>query len=458
MIQPVLQPQEPPKRHILTVSQLNALSKQVLEANVGRVWLSGELSNLTKAASGHWYFSLKDENAQIRCAMFRNKTQHLAFSPKEGDQLVVKGKISLYQARGDYQMIADFMEPAGQGNLQQKLRELMQKLQAEGLFASELKKVIPFLPQRIGVITSPSGAAIHDVLNVLNRRCPMVPVIIYPTQVQSAAAATEIINSLKMAESRDECDVLLLTRGGGSLEDLWCFNDEKLARHIANMHLPVVAAIGHEVDVTLAEMVADLRAPTPSAAAELLVPEQTELQQQIDLQNMALNEAISYFFQQKQTELKFFYLQLANPSNAITTHSQSLNFLARQLNFNMQNYLAKKQQASAQFSTQLNYLNPLEKLNTSRENFALLKRQLGQFYKNNLAYAKNQLQMRAQALENLSPLATLNRGYAILRDEKKQNLLASSKQVKNAQKINIQLKDGELEAKVDSVNHHQGQE
>ena len=262
-----------PTRNVYTVTSLNREVRLLLEHGLAVVWLEGELSNFSAPASGHWYFSLKDREAQIRCAMFRMKNQGLGFTPKAGQHVLVRGRVTMYEARGDYQLIVEHMEEAGVGALKREFERLKAKLAAEGLFAVERKRELPRFPRRIGVITSPTGAAIRDVLHILARRFPPAGVIIYPTDVQGAVAVPRIVRALAVANARAECDVLIVARGGGSLEDLWAFNDEGVARAIHDSAIPVVSGIGHEVDFTIADFVADARAPTPSGAAELVVPD-----------------------------------------------------------------------------------------------------------------------------------------------------------------------------------------
>jgi len=260
-------------RNVFTVSRLNREVRILLERGLGVVWVEGELSNFSQPSSGHWYFSLKDRDAQLRCAMFRLKNAGLGFTPKSGQQVLVRGRISLYEPRGDYQLIAEHMEEAGIGALKREFERLKTKLAAEGLFALERKRSLPRFPRRIGVVTSPSGAAIRDVLHILGRRFPPAAVLLYPTPVQGAAAVPTIVEALRIASARAECDVLIVARGGGSLEDLWAFNDEQVARAICASSIPVVSGIGHEIDFTIADFVADARAPTPSGAAELVTPD-----------------------------------------------------------------------------------------------------------------------------------------------------------------------------------------
>src|SRR5271168_2194274 len=269
-------PSARPDRDIYSVSRLNREVRVLLERGFGGLWLEAEISNFARPSSGHWYFSLKDAAAQVRCCMFRQRNMLCGFAPLDGQKILVRARIGLYEPRGEYQLIIDHMEDAGLGALKRRFEELAAKLAAEGLFAPERKRPLPKLPRRIGVITSPSGAAIHDILHVLARRLAAIPVLLYPVAVQGAAAAAEIVAALNLAGRRAECDVLILARGGGSLEDLWAFNDEALARAIAACPIPVVSGVGHEVDTTIADFAADVRAPTPSAAAEMVVPDGEE--------------------------------------------------------------------------------------------------------------------------------------------------------------------------------------
>ena len=263
-------------RDIYSVSRLNREVRALIENNFPSVWVQGEISNLARPASGHIYFSLKDENAQVRCAMFRNSNRLLKFKPTDGMQVLVRASAGLYENRGDYQLIVDHMEEAGAGLLQRRFEELKTKLAQEGLFDTEHKQDIPSFPDRIGIITSPSGAAVRDVLSVLNRRFPGIPVLIYPIPVQGDDAPPQIVRMINKACQHNDCDVLILTRGGGSLEDLWAFNDERVARAVFDCQIPLVCGVGHEIDFTIADFVADVRAPTPSAAAELVSPDRLE--------------------------------------------------------------------------------------------------------------------------------------------------------------------------------------
>jgi exodeoxyribonuclease VII large subunit len=451
MRQPFLQPQKantPVNREVLTVSELNRKAKSVIETELGSIWLQGEISNFIRAASGHWYFTLKDATAQIKCALFKFKNRAVQFSPKEGDQVVIKGKVSLYEARGDYQLIADYMEPAGAGQLQQQLNALIDKLSSQGLFAPENKQTLPYLPKRIGVITSPTGAAIHDVLTVLERRCPMVPVIIYPTQVQGAQAASSIINALDIAQQRNECDVLLMTRGGGSLEDLWCFNDEKLAHHIANCRIPLVAAIGHEVDVTITELVADLRAATPSAAAELMVPDQQALWQKLDGLCQQLSGSLLYKISELQNRLMLANAKIKDPENAILSANRQLDQLVHRLAATFEQQILIRQNQVDQLNNRLSAANPKESLLKNHFSLKQLQSRLKIAMENRLERCGNQLGLNANKLDTLSPLSTLSRGYAIARDTNSKQVITKVRQTHQNQSLNLMLSDGEVHCKV----------
>ena len=320
-------------RNVFTVARLNREARLLLERGLGVVWVEGELSNFSQPSSGHWYFSLKDREAQVRCAMFRLKNTVLGFTPKAGQQVLARGRISLYEPRGDYQLIVEHLEEAGVGALKREFERLKVKLAAEGLFALERKRSLPRFPRRIGVVTSPSGAAIRDVLHILRRRFPPASVLIYPTPVQGAVAAPAIVEALKTASARAECDVLIVARGGGSIEDLWSFNDERVARAICACSIPVVSGIGHEIDFTIADFVADARAPTPSGAAELVVPDRTACLEA--LARTAQRMMACMRRELRSVNAKFdaalFRLRLVHPGVRLTQQAQKLDELEQRL-------------------------------------------------------------------------------------------------------------------------------
>jgi len=329
----------PPK--IISVSELNRKAKSLLEGGIPKLWIEGEISNLARPASGHMYFSLKDETAQIRCAWFKQRQHQNISAMTNGTKMLALGRISLYEARGEYQFIVEKMETAGEGDLKRKYEKLKEKLSIEGFFAEEIKKPLPKLPRRIGIITSPSGAAIRDALSVLKRRFPIVPVIIYPVSVQGDGAAPEIKLALEKANNRAECDLLIITRGGGSIEDLWAFNEEIVARAIHHSNIPIISAIGHETDVTIADFVADHRAPTPSAAAEVAVPDQQEWFNSIDNISRKLNALIIRAINNRHQTLDWFNKRLTQSSPQVIVKrqiEQSIN-LQRVLKSSMKNFL-----------------------------------------------------------------------------------------------------------------------
>ena len=346
--------------NIYSVSQLNQSVRLMLENQLGAVWLTGEISNFSQPVSGHWYLSLKDENAQVRCAMFRMKNMRVSFRPTNGMQVLVRANVSLYEPRGDYQLIIESMHLAGEGLLMQQFEALKLKLAAEGLFAQHLKKNLPHFSKAVGIITSKTGAALQDILHILQRRDPSLKIIIYPTAVQGKDAATEIAQMIELANQRQEVDVLIVGRGGGSLEDLWCFNEEMVARAIFHSHLPVISAVGHETDVTIADFVADVRAPTPSAAAELVSRNQTELLQQLQYRRQRLEIALDRLFAEKQQKLRHLSLRLHNqhPQAQLRIQQQLITQLSHRLQQTLRHHRQKAAENLTALSMRL-YKNPL---------------------------------------------------------------------------------------------------
>ena len=391
---------QPPERSVYTVSRLNREVRLLLERGLAVIWLEAELSNFTQPASGHWYFTLKDKEAQIRGAMFRQRNMNLGFTPKSGQLVLVRGRVSLYEPRGDYQMLVEHMEEAGVGALKREFERLKARLAAEGLFAPELKRRLPAFPHRIGVITSPSGAAIRDVLHILKRRYPPARVLIYPTPVQGAAAVPALIQALELASARAECDVLILARGGGSLEDLWAFNDEGVARAIRACAIPVVSGVGHEIDFTIADFVADVRAPTPSGAAELVVPDRQELLS-------TLRRMGERLIQSGRRELRTagqllahlrHRLQRMHPGVRLRHSAQRLDELEQRLRKALH---ARVQQQNIRLSHAHARTTQLR----MRLQHALQRRVETSVHRLNLAQHK---------LDAVSPLATLGRGFAVV--------------------------------------------
>ena len=435
--------------NIYSVSQLNQSVRLMLENQLGAVWLTGEISNFSQPVSGHWYLSLKDENAQVRCAMFRMKNMRVSFHPTNGMQVLVRANVSLYEPRGDYQLIIESMHLAGEGLLMQQFEALKMKLAAEGLFAQHLKKNLPHFSKAVGIITSKTGAALQDILHILQRRDPSLKIIIYPTAVQGKDAATDIAQMIELANQRQEVDVLIVGRGGGSLEDLWCFNEEMVARAIFHSHLPVISAVGHETDVTIADFVADVRAPTPSAAAELVSRNQTELLQQLQYRRQRLEIALDRLFAEKQQKLKHLSLRLHNQHPQAQLHIQQQ--LITQLSHRLQQTLRHHWQKTAENLTALSmrlYKNPLPlRLQQYEQQLAQLKVRLNSHMNLTLSLQQKQLAHLCGKLDSLSPLKVLARGYSITQNQ--QNFtIRSIKDVNVGEHIKTRLTDGNIISQV----------
>ena len=435
--------------NIYSVSQLNQSVRLMLENQLGAVWLTGEVSNFSQPVSGHWYLSLKDENAQVRCAMFRMKNLRVSFRPTNGMQVLVRANVSLYEPRGDYQLIIESMHLAGEGLLMQQFEALKLKLAAEGLFAQHLKKNLPHFSKAVGIITSKTGAALQDILHILQRRDPSLKIIIYPTAVQGKDAATDIAQMIELANQRQEVDVLIVGRGGGSLEDLWCFNEEMVARAIFHSHLPVISAVGHETDVTIADFVADVRAPTPSAAAELVSRNQTELLQQLQYRRQRLEIALDRLFAEKQQKLKHLSLRLHNqhPQAQLRIQQQLITQLSHRLQQTLRHHWQKTAENLTALSMRL-YKNPLPlRLQQYEQQLAQLKVRLNSHMNLTLSLQQKQLAHLCGKLDSLSPLKVLARGYSITQNQ--QNLtIRSIKDVNVGEHIKTRLTDGNIISQV----------
>ena len=413
----------------ITVSQLNRQVRTLLEKGIGRLWVEGEISNIARPASGHIYFSLKDDSAQVRAAFFRQRQRGPTIGLKNGDQVLAFGRVSLYEPRGDYQLIVEQVEPAGEGALKRQFEVLKKMLAAEGLFDEDRKLALPDLPERIGVITSPSGAAIRDILSVLGRRFPSIPVVIYPAAVQGDAAPGELIAALQTAIDRDECDVVIMGRGGGSLEDLWAFNDEKLARAIAACPIPLVSAVGHEVDFTIADFVADVRAPTPSGAAELIVPDREDWLRSINSLAARIARLGQRTVEHRAQTLDWLarrLLQTSPEQNLLRQHDR-LNNMQRRLFSAMRQGVAAQRPALTNLSQRLQRSGPEA-----------------------IATPRHRLQLAMRGLHAVSPLATLDRGYAIVEDADSGKVLMRAADATVGADIRTRLAKGELIATVKS--------
>ena len=421
-------------REIYSVARLNREARMLLESGLGMVWVQAEVSNFSRPGSGHWYFSLKDSDAQLRCAMFRQRNLLMRFTPREGQLVMARGRVSLYEPRGDYQLLVEHLEDAGIGALQLAFEQLRSRLDAEGLFASARKRALPPAPLRIGVITSPSGAAIRDILHVLALRFPAAAVLIYPVPVQGAAAAPAIAAALDLASGRAECEVLILARGGGSLEDLWAFNDERVARALARCGIPVVAGIGHETDVTIADFVADLRAPTPTAAAQFVVPDRRVWLQRLSLLGrrfgVAMRRKLSEITEQVASRQE--RLQRAHPGARLGQHAQRLDELELRLRRSLEAHLRTTGGELAALAARTG--SATERLQTA--------------WSRSIDAARGRVALAARALQAVSPLGTLHRGFAILARAEDGAIIRHSAGVRIGEPIEARLADGIISAQV----------
>ncbi|ALP53609.1 exodeoxyribonuclease VII large subunit [Candidatus Tenderia electrophaga] len=443
-----------PGRDIYSVSRLIRETRAVLEGSFPLLWIEGEISNLSRPASGHMYFSLKDEAAQVRCAMFRNRNLQLRFKPENGMRVLVRARVTVYEARGDFQIVVEHMEEAGLGALQRAFEELKARLGREGLFEMQHKQALPVLPKRIGVITSPTGAAIRDILSVLKRRFPAIPILIYPVPVQGAQAAGEIARMIQTADSRRDCDVLILARGGGSLEDLWAFNEEGVARAIYACNTPLIAAVGHEVDFTIADFVADQRAPTPSAAAELVSPDQYELQQRLSRQSGRLQQQIAHVLRQSTQSLDWLNkrLQRQHPARELQLKAQRLDELELRLKRQIKHNLKQNGHRLGRLQSQLQRHAPLQLLSQLDARRQHLQQRLQHAWERSMTQKRQRLAICSRTLDSVSPLATLQRGYAIVQDMPAKHIYRDAAELSQGDRISARLAKGSLICTVDEIH------
>ena len=444
-----------PQRTIHSVSELNYTVRSLLESEFPPLWVEGEISNLSQPSSGHIYFTLKDAKAQVSCAMFKGRKQFLRFRPENGQQVLVRARVSLYEARGNYQLLVEHMEPAGDGALQREFERLKAQLAEQGLFDQARKKPLPRLPQRIGIITSTTGAAIRDVLSVLQRRFPAIPVLIYPVAVQGDAAAPQIVVQLQRACQDKTCDVLLLTRGGGSLEDLWPFNEEIVARAIADCEIPVISGVGHEIDFTISDFVADVRSPTPSAAAELISPDQNLYLQsfygyQQRLQQLMMNQTRALQQQLGWLEKR---LQQLDPANYLQQQSQRLDELEQRLKTSWFYDLRLQQHLYRHQLKRLMACSPAHSIRSQQQNLSSIQNRLLLAEKASIQNKRQLLASLSRTLQAVSPLQTLSRGYAIASNSRGDNL-TDSRQVQSGEQIQLRLAKGTLLARVEKKHPH----
>ncbi|MFH2132471.1 MAG: exodeoxyribonuclease VII large subunit, partial [bacterium] len=425
----------------LTVTQLTREIKHLLEENLGQVFLQGEISNLARPGSGHLYFNIKDDNAQIAGVMFRSVAQRVRFTLENGLEVLLHGRITVYEPRGSYQLIVDKVEPLGAGALQLAFEQMKARLAGEGLFESAHKKPLPFLPRGIGIVTSPTGAAIRDILNVLGRRFPSIPVLLNPVSVQGDAAAKEIAAAIGHFQEMEDIDLLIIGRGGGSVEDLWAFNEEVVARAIFHSRIPIISAVGHETDFTIADFVADLRAPTPSAAAELAVPLLSDLTDRIETARVRLISALHQLFQIYSDRLHQYQKRMRSPQWGIQRHMQRLDELSGRLCNIIRNRLQWAGNRQTQIHQQLLYHSPLNRIEKVQNRIQDLERQLMFQTDLTLERKRNRLQKLAHILNAASPLSIMDRGYAIVKDPENRPL-TSIKSVTVNSRFSVQVSDG----------------
>ncbi len=438
---------------VYSVSDLNSEVKWLLDTQFGSVWVEGEISNLMRARTGHMYFSLKDSRSQLRCAMFRNDNRRVQFTPADGQKVLVRGRLGIYEQRGDYQLIADRMTEVGLGALQQKFEATKKRLHAEGLFDDSHKQPLPAFPKRIGLVTSPTGAALQDALNVLRRRFRCAELIVYPVTVQGKQAAPSIANMLQIANQRKECDVLILMRGGGSLEDLWAFNEEPVARAVFASSLPIICGVGHEIDFTIADLVADVRAPTPSAAAELASPDQNELQQTMAALHRRMLRILRQTTEDKVHTLQQLVRRLHNqhPSQRLQQRTQRCDELDLRLQRTMQLSVSGAQSSLSNLQLRLRNLSPQREIARRRERTDLLHNMLMQNLSAQLDAAKSRLSSNYRALQTISPLNTLARGYAIVQTPQGE-IITTTGQLQENQQIEVRVSDGHAGATVNRID------
>jgi len=437
---------------IYTVSELNRDAKLALEEHLDTLWVAGEISNLARPGSGHLYFSLKDADAQVRCAMFRGANRTLRFIPQDGLQVILRARVTIYEPRGSYQLIVEHMEPAGEGRLRRQFEELKAKLADEGLFDESNKSPLPGLPGRIGLITSPTGAAVRDILHILARRFPAVPVVIYPVQVQGDRAKFDIVQALETAAERNECDVLIIGRGGGSLEDLWAFNEEIVARAVYACPIPIISAVGHEVDFTITDLVADLRAPTPSGAAELVVPDRITWLDNIASLQIRATRAIEQVATRRKEQVTQLdgRLQRRNPVLLLEQYAQRLDELTGRISRALSQRIRMDRLRLHNSASRIRAGNPQPLIRERQQMLAEKRLRLTNAIRVIIEAERNRLAVLAAGLHAVSPLDTLKRGYAIVENQQGQ-LVRSVVDLEARDKIVGRLADGRFTAVVGKI-------
>ena len=441
------------QEHIYSVSELNNEVASLLGINFGIVWIEGEISNYMKSAAGHSYFSLKDPSSSVRCAMFRMQNQSLNFELQDGQHILAKVKVGLYQARGEYQLIVEYAEQAGEGLLRQKFELLKKKLEAEGLFEPIHKQTLPFIPTKIGIISSPTGAAIQDIFNTIKRRFNLVELLVYPTLVQGQEASKQICQAIDVANNRDECSVIILARGGGSLEDLWCFNEEEVARAIFDSNIPIITGIGHETDTTIADMVSDLRAPTPTGAAEMILPEATELINTFTNRSRQITQAFSLMLKNLHNVLMQNQIKLEenHPKTKLQQHSQQLDAIQQKIQAMPNAYINILHSSLNNKINALAMQNPKFTIDSIHRDLKEANHRLVLFTQQNFNTQQQQFSIAMAKLDGISPLQYLSRGYAYVTDDKTGQHVKSLNAIEKGSKLTTRMQDGSFKSKVTEV-------
>ena len=442
-------------QEIISVSEINKRAKSILEENFPFVWIQGEVSNFFSAASGHWYFSLKDESSEIRCAMFTNKNHHITFEPKDGDHLVLNGTLSIFEGRGQYQIIVEHIELAGEGALLKAFEELKKKLQLEGLFDDSIKRQLPAYPKNIAVVTSPDGAVIQDIINVLDRRSPFLDLTVVPTLVQGEKAAPLICEALNKVGKLKKVDVVILARGGGSIEDLWAFNNEEVARAIVNCPTPIISAVGHETDFTISDFVSDLRAPTPSVAAEIISQPYSELIETLEgYQNYISRSVISQIDLQR-TQITNLIKRIRHPGDKLREISQKLDYVETALIQNINQEISFKKNGLNLKDLSLQQNSPQNKIKEAKVYLQNASKDLLKALKLEIERKSTVLAEIVATLQAVSPLSVLSRGYSIISTEPDGKILSSSNQVEIGQTISAILSKGSIKAEIKSKDENE---
>jgi exodeoxyribonuclease VII large subunit len=440
-------------QHILQISELTRKVKFMLESELNTVWLCGEISNFIAASSGHWYLSLKDSKSQVRCAMFKGNNRRVRLvggsTPRNGQQVLVRAKVSLYEPRGDFQLIIEMMEDAGEGLLRQQFEQLKSKLNAQGLFAQQFKQAIPKNINTVGIVTSPTGAAVKDIISVLQRRNPAITIVIYPALVQGDHAKNDIVHAIDIANQREECQVLIVGRGGGSLEDLWSFNEEDVVNAIFHSRIPIISAVGHEIDTTLSDLVADLRAPTPSAAAELVSQDNSELQSRLQELSKRAQQLFTQKVKQEKSDLQNLNHRLTqvHPERKLQQHQQKSDELNIRLDKAINRELARFKQKPEKLVRDLQHVDPTKVIIQHQSTLRHLDDRLQQALDVSVKNKSEHFVSIIEQLHIVSPLATIARGYSVSRNSHQQ-IVRTKDQVSIGDEISIQVSDGRILSQV----------